>query len=174
MDHHRHIYRQLEQADAIVVGVQSSGNRLVLALLRENPDFQRVMMDPSHGRMPLPELTPVVLIERDPEAVAQSLLRRDDLPAARELTDIKSAREYVATRTEQIRQRFPDAVTINYESLVADRDSELASVAESLSVSAWKSSIEVTDENAKYGLPIVPAESVESVDDAVGSELTLD
>ena len=136
-----------EAADLFVVGAPSSGTRLLTRLLGESG--LAVCHDYTHGRVERPPLK-VVRIERDREALIRSVMARDDLPMMARVVTREEAEVFVDERQGLVRSLYSTRPVVSYEALVADRDAELARIADRLGIPRWQATEVVTDENAKH------------------------
>jgi hypothetical protein len=134
---HRLPYEDSQPADTvIVVGEPSSGTRLVARMLEAGG--VRVIHDERHGYRPWTSGLPVI-VTRDPQSRAESVNARwpDGLDGFPTLAEH--------------RVRYPDALEVRYEDVVADKDTVIVELAAALGVDPWLFSEDVYDANSEPG-----------------------
>jgi len=143
----RRLTQLIEFADLVVVGPPSSGTRVATRLMGESG--LDVVHDRSHGAADIPHAK-VVRIHRDRDIRVASVLARDDMPMFANIATREEAEIFVDVTEELVLERYLSCPALSYEALIADRDAELARIADELGIPQWVSTIAVTDENAKH------------------------
>lgn len=113
----------------------SSGTNLVTRLLDASPDIE-VTADRTHGISP-PQGR-VIVVTRDEQARSRS-------------AGVRWPKGHGGLTAEQIAAKYPHALTVAYETVVADPDATVRQLADSLGLLPWVFGESVYDANTEPG-----------------------
>lgn len=139
------IYKDGDRLGVTVTGAMSSGTRLLHRILKANPNIA-AFHDESHGRREA-YTAHVVVISRNPKDTDRSRAERwRDPPFSEFVKDMPTRQESETL----LSNRYPDALRIQYEDLVADPVATIGAIADYLGLAPWICPEDIYDANAEW------------------------